>query len=57
MLFWQIIFSSIDNSSTVSLNINVMCMRLENKDKGEVHRAIPQFYTEYTYTLYFNTLY
>jgi hypothetical protein len=33
-----------------------MRMRLKNWDKGEVHRTIPQFCAEYTYTLYFKTL-
>ena len=31
-----------------------MCMRLKNCDKGEVHRAFPQFCAEYIYISVFN---
>jgi hypothetical protein len=37
-----------DINSAVYENIKFMCTRLKNWDKGEVHRALPQFSAEYT---------
>jgi len=31
-------------------------MMLQNWDNDEVHQALSQFWTEYTYSLYFRTL-
>jgi hypothetical protein len=37
---------NMDNISAVFENIQFMCMRLKNWDKGEGHRAFPQFCAE-----------
>jgi hypothetical protein len=38
------------------LKISSLCVWGLNWDKGGVHRAFPQFCSEYTYTLYFKKM-
>ena len=45
------------NINVVSIHFKFMCMRLKNWYKGDVHRTISQYCTEYTYNLCFKTLY